>query len=383
MNCEQLFAKIEELKDEYTNFLVDICNIESPTDYKEGVDRVCEYICSKAKSFGWEIEVQNQDVSGNAACITMNPDAKGKPVCFSAHMDTVHPMGLFGTPAVKIKDGKLFGPGATDCKGGIASSFLAMRALAECGFIDRPVKLILQSDEEISSSTSNKTTVEFMAEKARDCVAFLNCEGFHEGEAILQRKGISRFLLEIEGKAAHSARCYKGISAIHEAAYKIIELEKYKDPDGLTINCGTISGGTAVNTVPETCSIVVDVRFANAQQMEFSDKLVADIAAKSFVEGTTCKASLVSRRVAMEMNCKNLALLDKMNDIYSKTGLPVLKAGKVNGGSDAADMTVRGIPVVDSMGISGDLIHNKGEFALIDSLTESAKRLATVAMFIE
>lgn len=383
MDCGKLFAKIDELKDEYVTFLADICSIESPTNYKEGVDRVCEFITDRAKKFGWEVEIQHQEVSGNAACITMNPSADKKSVCFSAHMDTVHPVGLFGTPAVKIKDGKLYGPGATDCKGGIASSFLAMHALAECGFTDRPVKLILQSDEETSSKGSKKATVDFMAEKAKDCVAFLNCEGFHEGEAILQRKGISRYLLEIEGKAAHSARCYQGISAIREAAHKIIELEKYKEPDGITINCGTINGGTAVNTVPENCSIVVDIRFANTEEMEKSDNFVKEIAQKAFVEGTTSEISLVSRRVAMEKNERNLSLLDKMNDIYAKTGLPVLKAGKLNGGSDAADLTARGIPSIDSMGVLGDFIHNKGEFAYIDSLTESAKRLATVAMFIE
>ena len=123
----------------------------------------------------------------------MNSEIKERPIVFSAHMDTVHPIGLFGNPPVKIEGDRMVGPGVLDCKGGIASSFLAMRALYECGFKGRPVKLILQSDEEVSSSSSNKTTVEFMAEKSKDAVAFLNCEGYNEGYATIKRKGISKF----------------------------------------------------------------------------------------------------------------------------------------------------------------------------------------------
>ena len=47
----------------------------------------------------------------------------------------------------------------------------------------------------------------------------------------------------MKGVAAHGAYCaIEGANAIAEAAYKIIELNKYKDDDGLTINCGVISG---------------------------------------------------------------------------------------------------------------------------------------------
>lgn len=96
MKCEKLFQTIDSLNEEYMQFLVDVCTIESPTEYKEGVDRVGEYFIAKAKEKGWNIEVQEQKVSGNAICITMNPDAQGSPVCLSGHMDTVHPVGSFG-----------------------------------------------------------------------------------------------------------------------------------------------------------------------------------------------------------------------------------------------------------------------------------------------
>lgn len=49
-------------------------------------------------------------------------------------MDTVHPVGLFGTPPVKQEGDKIYGPGVVDCKGGIVAAFFAMRTLNDCRF---------------------------------------------------------------------------------------------------------------------------------------------------------------------------------------------------------------------------------------------------------
>lgn len=378
----KLFDKINEYEKEYLDFLVDICNIESPTDSKEGVDKVGAYICEKAVQLGWQVEIQKQEVSGDCICITMNPDSKERSIIFSGHMDTVHPIGSFGEPVVRQDDDKIYGPGVTDCKGGIASAFFAMRVLHDCGFTRRPVKLILQSDEEVNSSTSNKTTVSYMAEKAKGCIGFFNCEGYTEGYATVKRKGISKYLFEVYGKSAHAARCYNGVNAIAEAAKKILELEKYKDPDGITFNCGTISGGTTTNTVPESCSFTVDIRFSTKEEMDKADSIIKTLEEKSFFEGSTCKASLISHRVPMELKTENLELLNKINRIFSENNMPVLQQSFRKGGSDAADMTAYGIPCLDSLGGEGGCIHSKSEFLYKKSIAEAAKRLSVIAYYI-
>ncbi len=290
MRCEQLFETIDSLANKYLSVLEEVCNIESPTNYKEGVDRVGEYFAKLAKKFGWTVEIFTQPISGNCLCLTMNPDASAAPVALSGHMDTVHPVGSFGTPAVRIEEDKIYGPGVVDCKGGIVAAMMAMEALSLCGFTARPVRLILQSDEENSSLTSNKETVNFMAEKAKDAIAFLNCEGEHPKRLTVQRKGIIRYRFEIQGIAAHSSMCARqGAGAIREAAYKILELEKWKDHDGITCNCGVIQGGTVANTVPENCSFLVDIRYLTAQERATVEKRVKEIANTSYVEGTTCQ----------------------------------------------------------------------------------------------
>lgn len=83
-------------------------NIESPTSFKEGVDKVSTYFADMAKKLGFDIEYSRQDNAGDVLCITMNPDSKEKPVVLSGHIDTVHPLGMFGTPPVHLDDENLF-----------------------------------------------------------------------------------------------------------------------------------------------------------------------------------------------------------------------------------------------------------------------------------
>jgi hypothetical protein len=101
----------------------------------------------------------------------MNPKASLAPITYSGHMDTVHPHGIFGYPPVRIDEEKVYGPGVIDCKGGVVCGFLAMEALQNCGFTARPIQMLLQSDEECGSKISNKATVRYICEKAKDSLA--------------------------------------------------------------------------------------------------------------------------------------------------------------------------------------------------------------------
>ena len=386
MQCDKLFEKIDELYEKYLNVWEDVCAIESPTDCKEGVDAVGNYIVKIAQANGWQVERLAQPVSGDALCITMNPEATAQPVSLSGHMDTVHPIGLFGTPVVTRDETYIYGPGVTDCKGGIVAALLAMEALKEVGFRERPVQLLLQSDEENSSRTSGKATIQWICEKAKNAVAFLNLEPILEGcegKATIARKGIANYRFTVTGQAAHSSKCAtEGASAIREAAHKILELEKCKDADGITCSCGVINGGTVVNSVPAECKFLVNFRYVNASQYEAIEALVRRVADTVYVPGCSCSVEQTSMRVAMEPVQRNYDLLQAMNDIYEANGMSPLEPRKVTGGSDAADATVAGIPSVDSLGVAGGKIHAREEYGVLESLREGAKRVAIVACCI-
>lgn len=381
MDKALILKEIEKLYDEYVKVFEDVCNIESPTDYKPGVDAVGDYFASKARSLGFAVEYYRHEKAGNALCITMNPKATGETISLSGHMDTVHAVGTFGTPAVKIENGKIYGPGVCDCKGGAVAGLLAMHALHNCGYKDRPIQLLLQSDEEVGSNLSGKQTINYICEKAKDSAAFLNLEGNapEANEACLIRKGIVTFTFEITGKEAHSSKCAtEGANAIADAAYRIIEMEKIKDPEGLTCNCGVISGGTVPNTVPGKCTFKANVRFATAEQLKWVREYVQKIADTEFVKGCTCKVNQPEGRPAMELCDRNVNLLKKINGILKENDIPELTLTKRTGGSDAANVTVFGIPCIDSIGIGGGYIHSKNEYADLNELKTVALRTAVI-----
>ena len=376
---EKLFKTIESLEKDYIKVWEDVCNIESPTRHKEGVDAVGSYFAKMAKDRGYKVEVQPFELAGDVVVITANPDSKERPISFSGHLDTVHPLGTFGSPAVKIDGDKIYGPGVTDCKGGVVAAFLAIDALIKCGYNKRPLQLLLQTDEE--HNLSKKGCIKYICEKAKDTVAFFNLESnLLYGEACLWRKGIATFTFTVTGIEAHSSQCAtQGASAIREAAYKILELEKYKDASGITCNVGTISGGTVTNTVPGSCIFRANFRFTTTEELNEITKFCSDLAEKVYVKGCKTTAERTGFRIAMEDSDKNRALLQKMNEIYAKNGMQELKATKKLGGSDAADVTAYGLPCVECLGVVGGRIHSPDEYAELKSLTYSAKLLAVAS----
>ena len=380
---EKLFSIIDDLNDEFVKVWEDICNIESPTHYKAGVDAVGEYFIARANARGWKVDVFEQPVAGNVVTITMNPEVEAAPIAFSGHMDTVHELGSFGNPPTRIEGDRIYGPGATDCKGGIVAGFLAMEALAKVGYKARPVVMYLQSDEEGGGKYSGDATINHICEAAQGSVAFFNLEGGSPKNICLGRKGIVSFEFTVTGVEAHSAGCAtNGSNAILEAAYKIIELEKFKDPKGLTCCCSVINGGTKHNIVPGECKFIANVRFSKMSELDefvaFAQKLCEDIK----VPGCKCEMVIPRVRPAMELCDRNIELVNKINDIWESCGLDRLEYVVNAGGSDAANVSAAGIPAVDNLGTYGGKIHTVDEYGIIPSLAHQAKRLATAAYYL-
>ena len=103
-----------------------------------------------------------------------------------------------------------------------------------------------------------------------------------------------------------------------------------------------------------------------------------DLANTVYIKGCKTEVEEYGFRPAMERTQKNLALLDTINDIFVKNGLTALKPMKSEGGSDAAQVTASGIPCLDNLGVFGEYVHSPNEYAVKQSLKESAKRLASI-----
>lgn len=385
MDYKKYFDKVDELYEKYLKVWADVCSIESPTHLKEGVDKVCDYFVAMAKEFGWQVDVNKQEVAGNPVCITLNPNLKEKPLSISGHVDTVFNVGAFGYPVVKMDEENIYGPGVCDCKGGVVAGIMAMEVLWSCGYNKRPIKMIIQTDEEGGSEISNMQTIKYLCEQAKDSVAVINLEGSGsvEGNACVQRKGILTYNLMVTGQEAHSSKCYEvGANAILEASHKIIELEKFKDGDGLTCNCAVIKGGTKVNVVPGKCELAINVRYANLEQREYFNNYLLDLIKDVKVKGCSWEIVKQTERPCMQLEQRNLDLLDKVNQYLKACDLSQVKGAKRTGGSDAAYFTIEKIPCLDNFGTGGGKIHSVNEYSPKLSLKLSAKQLIAIALGI-
>lgn len=379
MDNQRLFDVIDELYPEYLSIWEKICNMESPTLDKKRVDAVGNYFLEIGKRHGWACESFESE-NGNVVCLTMNPSAEKAAVTLSAHMDTVHSVGSFGSPAVRMDEENIYGPGVIDCKGGLVLALLVMDALEKVGFRERPIRFLLQSDEESGSGQAEYKTIEYICQRAKGSRAFFNLEGIPSHDRVcVARKGILTYAVTVTGIEAHSAACAeKGASAIAEAAHKILELEKYKDNEGITCNCGVISGGTVPNTVPGRCEFLANFRFATEEQHQHIRERMRELESTVYVKGCKTEAVVKGFRPAMERVERNLALLDTVNKILSENGIKGLSPTSRTGGSDAAQVTMAGIPCLDSMGVVGGGVHTLDEFSNKESLRYGAKRLSVI-----
>lgn len=378
---EQAFAKVDSRLAEYKEFLKNIITLESYTPDKAAVDKLGDYIKAFAEDHGFHVHVRPFEKAGNGLLISMNEDAPLPPVAFTGHMDTVFPEGTFAKPVFREENGRFYGPGVTDMKGGIVVALLTMQALKDAGYRDRPLKLILIGDEELSEGLSGEAGKDFIRESARGCAAAITTEGGFEDHITVGRKGSIRYKVHVTGRAAHAGTHYAdGISAIKEAAHKILDIEEPSDQEQITYNCGLISGGTSNNTVPGFCDFNLYNRYWKLEQRQEIRDHVEGIIAKSYIPGTHTTFEIIGERPPMEDTPANYALCDHVNAVARRHGFPVRKAGKQAGGSDATYTSMVGTPSICSMGLRGDRVHSTDEYAEADSLPAQAKLLAATVI---
>jgi len=374
-----VFREIEKNEVKYIKFWEDICNFETVSNDKEALDGLVDFIQKFALEEGFVVKRTPFEKCGDFLTIDINEGTE-KGYMFLAHMDTVHVKGKFGYPPVKIEGNKMIGPGVIDCKGGIAVALLVMQSLQTLGY-DKHLRLILTSDEEISNSLGGKKELEFIKDSAEGFKGAFNCEVAREGEVVVSRKGIMRIKIHITGKPSHAGIDYfAGVSAIREAAYKIIELESRSKDGATTYNCGIIQGGDMFNIVPAKCTMCVDVRVNSIEDMEEAYKVVEEISATSFVEGSEAEIELMSRRMPMMRTKETNELFEKLREVSLTNGLGDLIPIESGGGSDSAYTQLAGVPSVCAVGTCGDYCHTVNEYAEIDSLVKRAKLLAATTI---
>jgi glutamate carboxypeptidase len=356
-----------------------LVEVESPSDNKQAVDRVGGLLAGRFEALGGHAKFHRNQDFGDHLQVDFTGKNSGKPVLLLGHLDTVYPMGTLATMPCHVSGQKLYGPGSFDMKSGIAIMLHAIEALRAWhgDQLPRPVTVLLVSDEEVGSDSSRHIT-ENLARKSQ-AVLVLEPSYGSKGAVKTARKGVGEYILKVTGKAAHSGLDFeKGESAIVELARQIIAVSELVDlKRGITLNAGTVQGGTRANVVPAEASAVLDVRIARMKDAAGIDHRLRSL--RPFNRKCKVKVTGGLNRPPMERTPAVAALYQKAREIAKQLG-GKLEEAAVGGGSDGNFTAGLGIPTLDGLGGVGDGAHASHEFV---SVSELPRRTALLAGLIE
>jgi len=355
-----------------------LVSLESPTTDKAAVDQCGRALAARLEAIGGRVSRLSRADRGDHLLAEFGCGTS--QVLLLGHFDTVWPVGQLERMPLVRSNGRLHGPGVFDMKAGISIGMLATRALLETGvFLSRRVVMLWTTDEEVGSATSRAA----IEDEARRSDAVLVLEPSLPGGAVkTARKGCGEYELRVRGVAAHAGiDPSKGASAIHELARQIVLVQKLQDLDrGVSVNVGTISGGTRTNVVAEEARAVVDVRAptkADAAQVDAAFR-----ALKAVDDRTAVFVTGGLDRPPLERTAQVARLYQQATEVARELG-QTLGEGSTGGGSDGNFTAALGVATLDGLGAIGDGAHALHEHVEIESLVDRAALVAGLIARLE
>jgi len=363
---QDLLTLFTEQMPESIALLEEMVSMESPSYDKELTDRFVQFLAGKFQEIGGDADIVQAAKVGNHLRVKFS-NASTPRVLLLGHTDTVWTAGEIAKRPFKIENGRATGPGVFDMKAGILLMWMAMRGLKAS-----PVTILLNSDEEIGSSSSRS----LIESEASQCRAVLVLEPSLPGGALkTARKGVGRFTVKAIGRAAHAGiDPGKGVNAVEEISRQILKLQQMTDSTRkTTVTVGIVQGGTRPNVVPAEAAAEVDVRIGSIEE---AGRIAAMIKALSpELPGARLEIRGGINRPPMERNTETDHLFKAAREIAAEFGMD-LKEGSTGGASDGNFTSAIGIPTLDGLGAVGGGAHAIDEWIDIDSLPQRATLLA-------
>ena len=343
--------------------------LDSHTGDPAGVERVVGLLESELAELGFTTERIAAPPYGPH--LAFRGQVAGPPTFLVGHTDTVFPAGSF--TGWRVEDGHGHGPGAYDMKGGLAVLLFGLAAAHRAGLLNRlPLAGLLVADEEVGSPSS-QPHLRRLAAGARAALVF---ESGRAGDLLVtQRKGTAAVHVVATGVAAHAGNEHaRGKNAIWALARFVDAAQRLTDESrGVTVNVGTIRGGTSKNTVPERAECEVDLRFLSEADGKRLVEALRAACAGAAVEGTRLELSLASWRAPLKRTAASASLAEAYGACQRESGLGAGEAPLVGGGSDACTTGAIGIPSIDGLGPRGSGFHTREERVELGSLVPKAQ----------
>jgi glutamate carboxypeptidase len=351
---------------------------ESPSEDQQAVNAAMTIASGWAQGLGAQVKRYKQAQFGEVLELRFyHSRSRQRPVLLLGHLDTVWPLGTLATMPWRVAEGRYWGPGVLDMKAGVVMALSALTTLQKLE-LERPVTLLLNSDEEIGSPVSRAIT-ERLALESTAVLVLEPAQGLAYKTA---RKGVGQYNVQVTGVGAHSGVDFeRGHSAVLELAKLVQTISSFTNLERkLTVNCGVIAGGTRSNVVPSRAFTEVDVRIAKASDAAYVEKLFRRLK----VSDPKCKLTITGgiNRPPMERKAGTIALFKKARALAKEIGF-ALEEAATGGGSDGNFTAALGVPTLDGMGAVGDGAHAAHESVVIEHLVPRTALLAAMIASIE
>lgn len=335
--------------------------VETPSDRPDRIDALLDLV--EADFAGLPVErtrLPASDTRGGQLLLRYAPPGcTGAPLVAMGHVDTVWAVGTLARRPVRREGDLIFGPGIFDMKAG---SFLAaetLRRIAAEGLVPpRPLAVLLTGDEETGSEHSRA----LIEDLAREAWAVLIPEPSYGADlaVVTARKGLGRFTLRAEGRAAHAGgNLADGRSAVAEVARQILDIEARTDfARGLTFSVGTVRGGTRPNVVPAEAEIEIDMRAATVADGEA--EAAALLARRALTPDVRVTVEGGVNRPPYERTEAVARLYGAARDLAGRLGMALGETAR-GGVSDGNIAAAVGATVLDGLGCGGGGAHAEDE----------------------
>ena len=390
---KRIVAAVDQRTSAALDLLAETVNVQSATENLAGVRAVGEVYAREFRALGFETRWVDLPVEMKRAghLVATHRRGRGPRLLLIGHLDTV----LQGDPF--RRDGnRAYGTGTSDMKGGNLVVLEALRALHATGELrDMNVTVVFTGDEEDPGSPQLATRESLLA-AARESDIALAFEGAAPGKAVIGRRGIGSWRLQVTGVQGHSSGVFgetRGYGAIFEAARILDRFRTELREANLTYNPSVIVGGTNVtydtasksgtaqgktNVIPREVRVEGDIRYLGAAQFESARRKMQEIVAASLPR-TSAELVVENEYPSMAPNPGSERVLAVYDAVSRDLGAgPVVAQPPVErGAGDIAFVCEDGrLACLDGLGADGDNDHAPGEYLQLDSLPLQVKRAA-------
>jgi glutamate carboxypeptidase len=376
----RVWAAVQAAQPAELDLLSQLVDIDSGTGDAAGADKIQAILATRLKALGAQTQILPAEAPGlgDNQVAVLHGVGKGR-ILIIAHIDTVFGPGTAAHRPFRMADGRAYGPGVSDEKGGVVEALTALTLLDQLGLRNyAQITLLLESSEEIGSPGTRKLIDTLVRQNDVE----LNMEPGDPPDILtVWRKGSETVTITVHGKAAHAGiNPQDGLNAASELVHQVALVDQFPHSGpGVTVNLTTLKAGTRNNVIPDFAKAEINVRVRKDDQVKAVNDAFAAAAKTHLIPGTVVETAASPAYPPLPDNAATLALAKRAEAIYATLGL-TLREGGNGGASESALAAEAGTPALDGLGPVGGGFHAEQEYLLLNTV---APRLYMLVELLE